>query len=568
MKRFFRKTLCSLLFSAFMLGGSPVIADEITIPPAIEKELEQKVSSKSILELNLNFGAQSEREEIDFSSFYNAYHRNYNFLSSNFPDITISEKLQIENLVQDVKLGNVDSYQELLESSEDLSENQKLVLLSAIGNLLAKGSYDSNYNGDSLSREEFFEGLQDYLITGEDNPVGVCGDIHTIIEELANDLDIPAAAVSGMSGNMVGHIYSILNIEDGTAIIDYGRLFTFGTKNIERALEAYQENRGTVRFQHRFYNEGLFQYRFITKDGENYNEAVNYDGSSEVLKNSLIQRDSFKSSGLEINVGLKNYLTSLGINYFGAFVNVAQIRGSEASPLQRMNLVQTGLRKGFDRKYLNIDSELSFIFGNLVQDKELEDDDLLGANLNFVLASDFESVFNFTSRLNGNLLGLKPVKGESYHPIFFDLGFGFGASFKIPVNENVSIEPYSVAQFNLLPADVRTFTYKPFLSDLKTGINLDFRNFSLDAYFLKELGDTLGFGGEINANLENINFNLGGYWKKSDYEFCPDNSWGLDFNLGVNSEHASLGINYKLDGTNYDSERENTSSIGINLNFQ
>ena len=73
MKGFFRNAALAGIFSAFLLGGSPVTADEITPKPVVENNLEEKVSEPKI-KINFNFGEQSEREAMDYLKFYSKYH--------------------------------------------------------------------------------------------------------------------------------------------------------------------------------------------------------------------------------------------------------------------------------------------------------------------------------------------------------------------------------------------------------------------------------------------------------------------------------------------------------------
>lgn len=568
-KGFWRNKLYPLLFSSFLFFTDPVVAQEVNSQEVIESSLEEKVASDLNFKLGFNIENRNEREPLDHLYSSNYFSQLFGEFYCDFAEITDAEKNQIQYVLRNIKKGNIDSYNDLLNSSQFFSENQKLSLLSAISNLLKNAGYDVDYDGGNLSQDEFFEALQNYLVSRDETPLGACRDIATLTELLGEDLGINMESVSGMASDMGGHMWNIADLDGRTAIIDYQDLFIVDTENIRMALRAYQKYKGIVAFEHSFFDKGEFQYRFLTEEGKNYLEAIGYNGSSEVLKNSLIQRDNFESSGLEMNFNLKNYLVSGELNCFGPFINFGQLRGFNDSSLQRLNFIQTGFRKSLAEKYLNWDIDLSLITGNLIQDKELDEEDIFGVNSNIVLSTKFEKGFNLSSRINGYFLALTPYNEDSI--ISIEFGFGGGASYRIPFNKKFSAEIYGAAEFGLFPEETRDYKLKPRLADLQTGISfkLDKLNYNsfLDLYFLQEFDKIFGFGGDLKINKSSFGCGIEAEIKKSNYEFCPDVSWDVNVNLEMILKDVSLGIEYNLKGENYDGEKDTESSIGAYFNW-
>lgn len=534
-----------------------------------EKNLEDKVSSDKNVAFSFDFGWQSERKGLDYSvanSYYSRYSRT---LYSDFSGITDDGKCEVQDLLQDVQDGKI-NLQEFEERSNNFSENQKLILSCIYSATLYNAGYDQSYEGDGFSDDESYNAFQNYLSSGDETSLGMCGDISTLTERYGESVGLNMDSASGMAGQMVNHVYNVADLNRITAFINGGKLFIVPTENIEFAFEGYDKELGVVVLSHELYDKGEFQTRFLTKDGKNYNEFVDYDWSSDVLKSSLTNRNNFKpTTGLEISVGAKNYLNSVGINFRGAFFKAGRIMGSESSPLQEMNLLQAGFKKPFNGKYFNINSELSFMYGNLEQDTKLDNDQIFGGKLNFVMASDFD-IFNFSTRLNANVLASKTLdKDYKFAALFADLGFGAGASFKIPI-KNVVLEPYSVAQFSFVPkeiSDLRTPIFKPVLSELEAGAKFNFRKSSLDVHFLEEFGNTFGVGGNINLKNKNLELGLGGEVKWSNYEFNFDNAWKMNWNVGVDFDKLSLMLKGDMEGTNSDGQIDIEGSIGAEMKF-
>jgi len=544
----------------FMLGGSPALAEEITPKLVTEQtqKLEQKVSNPKV-KITFNYKTESKQEGVEYSTSYSGFNRDYNYLwrTSNTPELTSAEETQVEDVIKDVKDGDINSYEDFVNAASDFSENQKIVLFAAVGDSLVRGSYDHSLpNHEVFSQDIFFDKWQDYLATDNQNLLGVCRHIASLLAKLAKDMEIDAAVVTNSR-----HAYIILKKENGTAIVDYGSILIMDTKNIEKALEVYQKKVNTIAFQHLFFNDNELKYRLITKDGKNLLNFIGYDESSEKLKNSLTQRDSSDSSDLTLTFNIEDYLTSAEFNYFGFFMKAGEIRGSPSSPMKNMTLLQTGFKGEFSiPDVININPDISFIFGNLSKNiKDSIDNSCFGASCDLSINTDNKEGLNLASRIAGNIFWTKDIVP------FYDLAVEAGVSYKIPIKE-LNIEPYLITQFALFPGDLGTYKHVLKPSEFTGGISFNYisdnTKLSIEpSYSWRIWEQEVG----INAKLEtkHLGINAGGYMTKSNHNFCPD-KYGLIAGLYISPlENLDIKLNYKLDGTNYGGEVDYQSSFNI-----
>ncbi len=491
--------------------------------------------------------------------------------SPNIPPIEITPVDAIMDRIQD---KNITSYQEFIDASENLSEDQKFVLASAIAYSLNLFNYDMNLiDSELLSQEDFFSKLQDSLSTGEDNPLGVCKHIATHTEKTLNDLEIRSSAVSGLDSNG-GHAYVVSKTENGSAVVNACYILTINTNNIEKTLQAYQKFNGVATFQHLFFEDDEFQYRLITKDAENFLNFIEYDESSEPLRSSLID-DAEPQPRITLTANLEDYLTSVEANMVGLFIKMGRIQGNISSPLQNMNLAQVGFKRnfsigdslrliGFNRDFpildrIRINPDLSLILGNIEQDTQLENNAFSGVNGNLIISTNFERGLNLTSRVGG-------VNSTYENPTIHDFILGGGVSYTLPI-ENINIQSYIVSQFSSFVKSLATWTFMPRFSELTTGITLDSNsdnsNFSIDSYYLWRIWEQ-GFGGEARWEAEGTGIDVSGQITFSGNDFNPDKysfSIGTHLNLGT----LQLEADWQSEGTNYDGERETQNSINLQL---
>ena len=211
-----KKTLLAGAMSAFLLGAGLAQAEEVIKPNqpiAIERTLEEK-TSKPKVEINFNYKTESEQKGVDYQTsrtLFSLWDENLYRSSNNIPELTDDEETRVEEILSDIKNKNINSYQsDLIPASQNLSESQNLVLASAIGGWMGMSTYDIDLvQNEAFSQEEFLYRLQNSL------SIGTCGHIHTHTERFLNDIGIRSAAVSGISGNQIGHVYDISKIEDG-----------------------------------------------------------------------------------------------------------------------------------------------------------------------------------------------------------------------------------------------------------------------------------------------------------------------------------------------------------------
>ncbi len=578
----FKKRLLSGILSASLLLGGMAAADEIDPgmqEPVSHSYVLKKPASKPkinfIIEKTDNIDNNSEEVtnySISENAFYN--HSSRIFRNSNIPELTAEEITKMENLISNISSGDIHSYQGFLDSYTNLSENQRIVLLSAIGNLLYQHNYDSELTGSVFSQDEFFDIMQPSL-NDEENGIGVCRHISSHLEQLANDSGIRASEVSGIGRGGGGHAFVVMKTKEGSAVVDSYRILTAETKNIEKILEAYQKDNGTTAFDHLFFEDTVFKYRLITKEAKDFLDFVGYDESSKTLKDYFVSKDKVSSPDLKVVLNQDTSSNSLELNCLGFFVKEGKIFGEKSSPLEEMHLMQTGFRRDFSVLGINIYPDLSFIYGNIIQDKEFYYKRLIGANGNLVIKTNNEKGFNIGLRIGGN--GFTKPNSGSYLYVFFDTTVEGALSCKIPLGKQITINPYLISKANLFPKDVGVYAYLPMLSELGGGIpfnaELKETKISLEPNYSWGMWENR-FG--VNAEIKNKNFGLKaeGYITKSNYDFCPD-KFGLNIetefslkNSQVKRNDLTLKLLYGLEGTNYDGEIDKENKLGVSCNIK
>lgn len=540
-------------------------AEKIKPKPPIELSLEKKVSQPQI-SINFDFKTQNEQNPVSYQTSETIFNNQSGYLwrSSNIPELTPEDGLEAENVLRDIsniKGGDINSYQEFLNVYSPLSENQKIVLLSAIGNLLNKFNYDMDFlNSIVLSQDEFFQKFQYSLQSGVENGLGVCKHIASHLEKLANDSGMRASAVSGIR-NDIGHMFVILKTEEGSAVCDSFYTLITKTKNIEKVLRVYQKDDGTTAFDHMFFEDSKFKYRIITDDGRTFLDFIGYDESPETLKKILLNDTIDNKANLIIDISKSDYLTSLGINYHGFFVKGGEILGKDFSPLQEMDLIQAGFRRGFPFPNISIYPDINFLLSNMIQDRKPSNNGLIGLTGNFIVKTNNEKGFNFASRLGGNF---SLISASPYSP-FSDLTIEGAGSYTIPLGDRTTITPYSILKSNFLPHDAGTFFYQPKLSELGLGGLFDIKSgktgFSINPYYSWRIWEQ-EFGMSAEIKTEHFGLRARGYVTKPSYDFCPEKS-GFNAGLTLKTKNSSVGVDYSVDRENYDGEIDMNHKLGV-----
>jgi len=512
-----------------------------------------------------------------FISFTNPLFWKYDSLwrTSNTPELSSAEEEQVENIVKDVKNENIDSYSDLTNISGNLLENQKLVLGAIYGGQLGAYHYDyenmNTANYPVVPQNTFFNLTQNSLQTGEKTPMGVCRHLHTNVEQFLNDSGIPSAAVTvdvNSDGDRGGHVVDISKLSYGTAIIDYGTIMLWKTKNIEKILRAYQKEEGFTRLEHLFFEDSRFKYRIITLDGREYITWAGYNTTSEPLKKSLEYNvDSEPYIKATVNKG--DYSKSGEINCFGLFFKNGEIKGYPSSPLEKMDLYQYGFKRRmlfpdiFPNSFFHnaaFDVEFSWIKGKMYQDGGEEEID--GSTTKFLFATNNEKGFNFSFKSNQHSMGV----GRQI--LFSDSGLGFGTSYKFVTN-NFDIKPYMVVQGNYFQDDLGTWKdNKLMLGEISGGTVFGIKlpkstTFSIDPYFLKRMWEK-EYG--IDAKLGNEYIGISGkaYRTNSTYKFCPDKR-GYEAGAYLDFKYVEAGVDYKKETIDHDGETENQDSVNVKV---
>ena len=528
--------------------AAAVLAAGLSIGNASAEETPPKV------EIRVNQETEERPKGATYETTYAAFIPGMEILErgQNIPNLSSAEETEVRNILMDIKNSNINSYQELVQRANTLSEDQNLVLLTAIGGLLHDFGYTRS-DTSLLSQNTFFNRMQNSMITLNYNSIGDCGNIHSNVERLANDLGIQAAAVTGSSASGDGHVYSILRTENSCAVIDYSQILMIDSNNVENALEAYQKHNGTTAFDHWFFEDGEFKYRLITEDGRNFLDFVEYDGSLEPLRSMLVTSfDESADSIITINQG--DYSNSYEFNHQGFFVKAGNITGSDSSPMENTDLVQFGYKRRISDKYMDLAVNTSLVYGEIDQDAEREI--VRGFNLEAIYSALCYGGSKITYRTS-----LNKFKTDD-DELYTDYMLGIGASYKLDY-----ITPYAAIQIAHFPEAVDDYEPGIYFNELAVGTLLGKKGISIEPYYaLRKWEQEFG----ANAKLGNKHFGLsaGIYTTESDYELAPDRE-GISAGLYINKKNVGVNILYKREEIDYGGDPEETESVnaGVFIKF-
>jgi hypothetical protein len=543
-----KKSLLAAVLLPLCLLGKPAIAEEM-----------QKPTQKPLVDLVIDCktGKIPTENEYENSYVYFSYYSNH-FSAGSALNLTIPEKKQVEDLLINVKSGAIDSYDALVSSSTGFSQDQRLALLAAIAN----SSYDGYDYGllskGVLSQEDFFEKLQS-IFNGHDETIGVCRHIGSNVEQLANDIGLRAAAVTGTSGG-IGHVYDIVKLDNGTAIVNGGNILITDTKNIERMLEMYQKDDGSPVFHHLFFEDSRLKYELITKDGRNFLDFIGYDESTDKLEESLIEKQKPRMP-VTMSFKTNDQMLSTGVNFLGFFGKLGELHGDVNSPIEKMKLVQVGYDYGFSfPDILDINCTLSGIVGDSIQKDGLEISPI-GADLDLMINTNKETGLNLSSRLKGNIF---TTTDSTY---FYDLALQAGVSYKFQI-KNAKITPYALGEFSLLPSDLGTYIYLPAFTEAKSGVvfQIPISKSGEQSLLIQPSYSYKPSEHEIDLSLKlkgkDVELYANGSLIKSLYDFNPDRL-GIDAGVSASFGPFALKAGYKDEWQNYDGEIDDNYSLYV-----
>jgi hypothetical protein len=530
-----RKAAVAAGLLAFLIGTSSFSQE---VKPNIPKKDDVKIEMPFFAtDLLLNFNGELPQNILDYSKitcftspdFYNLY----------------------STIIGDITSGEISSYDDLLNSSSSLTENQKILLASAAANQLYGFAYDYDYNGIVKNKNIFFEDLQK-AFNREKTSFGLCRHISSSIETMLNDMKITAASVEGSSEDS-GHAFVIAKLNEGLAMIDSYEIFSTPSKNVEKLLEFYQKSKNALQFQHWFYNGGEFKYSFITKDGERFlKNIIDYDPSLNPTKDSLLNKPVF--SNMEVKISKDNEFFSFLTSFFGSYLRIGMF-GEELSLNNKTYTLQAGFKKQFTiPKIISITPDASLFFGD-------GGNYLLGTNYGLTLATDNEKGINASLKYSGGIVN-KPDA-----TLFTQNAFSGGISYTLPLT-SLKIEPYLLSQFSFIPDNQGESYHHPVLkpNEFQAGLRLSFPIKNMALVFEPNYTNRPWeneFGAKLKVGTGIVNCNLEASVSKSGYEFCPD-KLKIKSGIDVLINNLTIGAGYNAEGTNYEGERELTSSFYLN----
>lgn len=536
--------------SAFLLGRQL---------KAQEQEV-QKPVQKPLVELVVDYetGKKATESKYEQSYAYFSTSSNYLYANSNL-GFTFSEKQEVEDLITDAKLGTIDSYNSFVKGSDDFSQNQKLALLAAMANMAYRGYDYTLANGEVLNQEDFFQKLQN-LLNGEEEIVGICRHISSNIEQLANDIGLRAAAITGTKSGY-GHVYDLIKLNEGTAIVDGRDITITDTKNIERVLEMYQLEADSPKFQHLFFEDSRFKYELITKDGRNFLVFLVYDKTTDKLKDSLTEKQKPRMP-ITLSFKTNDQMFYAGINFLGFFGKMGELYGDVNSPIKKLQLAQLGYDYGFSFPgVLDLDISLSGIFGTSTQ-KDNSKSSPIGAAGNLMINTSREKGLNASLRIKGNILN------ASESTCLYDLGLETGASWRIPV-QKVKITPYALAEFSILPPDIGPLIYLPVFTEAKAGavFQIPISTSGDKSVVIEPSYAYRPSGHEVDLSLKlkgkDMELYANGTLTKSTYDFAPDKA-KIDSGFSTSVGPIRLKAGFKEEWKNYDGEIDDNYSFYLN----
>ncbi|HTY44187.1 MAG TPA: hypothetical protein VMC80_03015 [Patescibacteria group bacterium] len=545
-KKYSRRAWLAAAFLPLFLLGKPVFAQEA------EPEKEK-------IEINFNYKTENNASvPIDYPESWVQFSEGVIERPNIPPEFTSAELNQITDELRDIKSGKINSYEEFIDSSENFSENQKLVMLTAISNSSYTWGYDYSQEYSNLSKGAFFNKWKDFLNSKEDSS-GVCEQFSSNLEQVANDLGVRTSAVTVIDKIDDGHAVDVSKTENGNSIIDLWKITFLDTKNVEKALEAYQKYAGTLSFQHLFFEDNQLKYRLITKDGKNFLDFIGYNPSVNSLEGALFNTLT-PNSRAGINIAQEDFLTSGELNLFGLFGKIGEIRGDLSSPIDKLPLIQAGYKNNFFFPGIVLSPSLSGVYGAF-KTSGIDKDNLYGMTGDLAISGRNETGFNFASEISGHF----SVNEKTFY-LFYDLPLKSGLSCKIPVGAG-NITPYFMTQLNLVTKTFEIGKYSPGFDESKTGITADIpiskgADVSIDSYFSGKIYE-YEFGANAKLKIPNLDFNLGGYVAKSTYDFAPDRQ-GIDIGASVSLGGFNVNLKYNNELQNYDGEASNNTSLSLN----
>lgn len=478
-----------------------------------------------------------------------------------FSIISQEEKEEVSDLIKETTKKNELSYYDLINQFSNLSENQRLIFLNSLGRFLRYFNYDLNLKNNEITpREEFLAAIK------EKTGIGVCKQNVSNLERIARDSGMTASSVSGIS-NWTNHVYLVLKTEKGSAIVDTNGVLRTDTKNIEKLLKLYEEQIRTINFSHSFFKDSNFMYRLITKSGENYLKFIDYDLTTEELKNSLINlKEKNILSGKLISTENLSYSD---LNFNGINIKIGEFKEESSILKKDLILLVTGYEKTHNFSGLDAELKANLIYAKLYQSLKNKEEnnfpdlteDFYGFNYGLLISSANATGLNVSAKIAGTSLFQIPLEENIF---FTDINSGFGTSYGFQ-KDSFNLTPYVVGQFTIFPKNISTDKFIPRLSELRGGMKLETElnklEMSIDTNYLWRIWE---HGPSIEFGLKNnfFDMNIKSYFTKSTYEFNPD-CYGINAKIDFTLKNFMAGFEYARNIKNYEQEKDMENSIII-----
>ena len=207
----------------------------------------------------------------------------------------------------------------LSESLNAKGDDEKLALLGLLGlHLGSEYDYDMFAEKDqrALTDDEIFTALKTRKST-----VGICGNIHEYIKQMASSLGLEAVTASGTLslGKDMGygnHIYSMIRANvlqsDGTTknelvVVNYDSVYATGTDNLAEAMGAYETRYGTPSFfaQSLSLPDGEM-IRINTPASETLTELAHMDQSAREIMTDGVAHPEHAELGVTVKEGIQD----------------------------------------------------------------------------------------------------------------------------------------------------------------------------------------------------------------------------------------------------------------------
>lgn len=392
------------------------------------------------------------REDQSLKEFKGEFIRWNNFsdkkiISSKFyeglsSDEYVDAKQTVGQLIKDSK-NSSDFFASLSESQEKLSQQEKLLLLQEMGSWAG-----ATYNYDMLkqnqkvevSDKKMFESIKLYYETGRIDPSGICGNIHTFLAKIAQELGFEAWLQNGLVEyeKPISHIWTGLIAEDAAGkkqivFLDYNTLIPTGTLNYSEALGIFERHRKQISTFNSYVgatDKVLFPVKSLAQ--QKIESASGFKGSENILSERLEMGKIARERGLDIKLSnetkeIKFSKDSLALAYLNY-----QDSGNPYQSINDLNAMRASLRLGKEKFGVELDTTFLNLNIKDLENGILAQNEIINRlNLDFINSHQFNKdkyerfILSYGLSLEG---GARYILGKSVKPFGFAAGEAEGSA--------------------------------------------------------------------------------------------------------------------------------------------